>query len=141
LEAWQERPLLGWGYYAYFQSPSAQFKHSSIPELKYYAVPHFHEAYIQTAVDLGVVGLIGLLAVLVSTILRSYRYSVQGVTRDGVSFFTMSIVLAVGGLAIYIFPSYNHFSTFLLFLLYFSMREHGAVASQKRREEAATESI
>jgi O-antigen ligase len=126
LDAWRARPILGWGYNAYFESEHAQQMHASIVELRYYDVPHFHESFIQTAVDLGAVGLITFLAMLLATAVGSYRYAILSERHIGVAFFTLTAALAVGALAMYIFPEYNHFATFLLFLLYFSLRSAGS---------------
>lgn len=120
--AWIEKPIVGWGYNAYFESEHAQYIHASIAELRYYDVPHFHQSFIQTAADLGTIGLVILVVIVVLVVTGSYRLSSTLQSGAGATFFALSVVLVTSSFVGYTFPEYNHFGTFLLFLIYYVTR-------------------
>ncbi|MFZ8379515.1 hypothetical protein ACO1LW_13610, partial [Staphylococcus aureus] len=41
IEVWAQRPILGWGYGAYFATPEAAAFAQTIPEFRSWDVPHF----------------------------------------------------------------------------------------------------
>ena len=66
LRAIAERPVVGWGFTGYFNSPQGAIPSLYVPEFDDYVIAHFHNSYIQTAVDLGLLGLLVLILVSVS---------------------------------------------------------------------------
>lgn len=87
-----------------------------------YNAPHFHQAYVQTAVDLGAVGLLVLVAVLISTMIGAYKLAAVHGYASGVAYSTMVAVLLAAGTVVLVFISHNSFTTWLLAVLFFSTR-------------------
>ncbi len=125
LDEWQKHPILGWGFNGYFSSDYAQYLRH-ISAFQNYNVPHFHQSYIQTMVDLGLVGLI-LLVIMLSYILYfSYKWALQDTSGAGCATFTLASSIAVAGFAIFVVFEYNHFATVILFIMYFGLRRRFA---------------
>lgn len=116
LRTWAERPIFGWGYGAYFETPDAAAVAATIPEFRSWDVPHFHQTYIQTAVDFGLVGVVALVLVIVKVLVRSY--SQGGATGSDVAAGTFAITLtsAAAGFVMYLIPSYAYTEVVPLFL-------------------------
>jgi O-antigen ligase len=116
IRTWAERPVFGWGYSAYFETPEASAFAATIPEFRSWDVPHFHQTYIQTAVDFGLVGVIALVLVLVKVLSRSYAQSAA--TGNGVAAGTFAIALTTtaAGFVMYLVPSYAYTGVVMLFL-------------------------
>lgn len=121
LDAWNARPILGWGFNGYFTSEISKYI-QNIGVFRNYDVPHFHQSYIQTLVDLGLVGFSVVVGMLVYSMYYSYKWAVSENPRAGAATFSMVTIIAIGGLAIYVFIDYNHFATFFLFIAYFGLR-------------------
>ncbi|OZE83888.1 hypothetical protein CH305_05335 [Rhodococcus sp. 15-649-2-2] len=121
LNEWRERPIFGWGFNGYFTSDIAQYI-QNIGVFRNYNVPHFHQSYIQTLVDLGLVGLLIMIGMILYSLYWSYRSSVQEASKTGVAAFTLILLIAIGGLAIYVMFEYNHFATFTLFTIFLGLR-------------------
>lgn len=137
---WRDRPLLGWGYDAFLNSAEGNLIRSDLRALGDYTVPHFHQSFIQTAVDLGAVGVIALVAILGYILMKSYRRTVEGRDRAGAFAFVVTTVMVAAGMTMFLFFNYNHFATFTMFLLYFALRreggdEEGAANSRLNRHE------
>lgn len=124
LKTWLERFWFGWGYNGYLHGPNARDFNAAVPQMGNYEVPHFHNSYIQTAADLGVVGLVILLWVLASALIISYRLLVRNLTPPSIVAFTMMVVMIVASPTMFLFFHYNHFATFLLFVLFFALRRY-----------------
>lgn len=122
LRVWQDRPILGWGYDAYFNSPEGSLARSDLRALGDYDVPHFHQSFIQTAVDLGVVGLAILVYIFGYVLVASYRRAVEHGDSAGAFAFVATTVMGVAALTMFLFLNYNHFATFTMFLLFFALR-------------------
>lgn len=131
LYVWRERPILGWGYDAYLNSPHASLINSTIRAIGDYDVPHFHQSFVQTAVDLGALGVALLAFILGYIFIASYRYAVAAENAIGVFAFVTTFVMVIASTSMYLFFDYNHFATFLLFLVFFALRR---AAEEPRRE-------
>lgn len=118
IRAWEQRPILGWGFNGYLNSSESATMKSSLN----YNAPHFHQAYVQTAVDLGAVGLLVLVAVLISTMIGAYKLAAVHGYASGVAYSTMVAVLLAAGTVVLVFISHNSFTTWLLAVLFFSTR-------------------
>lgn len=121
LDEWRERPIFGWGFNGYFTSDIAQYI-QNIGVFRNYDVPHFHQSYIQTLVDLGLVGLVIMVSMIFYSLYWSYRSSVDEASKTGIAAFTLTLLIAVAGLAIYVMLEYNHFATFALFAIFLGLR-------------------
>ncbi|BBZ06405.1 hypothetical protein MDOR_05740 [Mycolicibacterium doricum] len=122
IDAWLERPLLGWGFNAYLESSFSGSATRLFNPYGEWDIPHFHQSFIQTAVDLGAVGAAVLVGLLMYTLIASYRYGVTVNTSVGAFSFAVTILMIIAAMAMFIFFNYNHFGTFLLMLLFFSLR-------------------
>lgn len=129
VQTWFQRPFFGWGFAGFFNSDEAITLRQSVASFANYDIPHFHQAYIQTAVDLGVIGFIVLVVILMKNLTRSYRIAIAGATADrpSIAAFTITCVLITASMVMYTFITYNNFATFFVFLLFFMLRnETGA---------------
>lgn len=131
-----QRPWLGWGFNGYFSSSLSSSLSAAVPAFRHYDVPHFHESWIQTATDLGIVGVLLAAAIVVCVLWWSYKLALVWQDASGVSAFTMCATLIVASATMYIFLTYNHFGTFSLFLLFFALGR--ARRSVMREEQSAT---
>lgn len=122
IKAWLERPLLGWGFNAYLESSFSGLANRLFNPYGEWAIPHFHQSFIQTAVDLGALGTIFLIGVIAYTLIASYRYGISVNTSLGAFGFVVTILMVIAAMAMFIFFNYNHFGTFLLMLLFFAYR-------------------
>lgn len=122
INAWLERPLLGWGFNAYLESSFSGLANRLFNPYGEWEIPHFHQSFIQTAVDLGAIGAVVLVGVIVYTLTASYRYGKYVNSSIGAFGFAVTILMVVAAMAMFIFFNYNHFGTFLLMLLFFAYR-------------------
>lgn len=132
LNVWAQRPVLGWGYGAYFATPEASAFAQTIPEFRSWDVPHFHQTYIQTAVDFGLVGAIALVLVLAKVLARSYSQSSATGIEVGAGTFTITLVAAAAGFVMYLMPSYAYSGvvTLFVFTAFFSSQAVRRVAKE-----------
>ncbi|WP_167759474.1 O-antigen ligase [Mycobacterium sp. PS03-16] len=130
VNAWLERPLLGWGFNAYLESSFSGLANRLFNPYGEWDIPHFHQSFIQTAVDMGALGLAILIGVLVYTLIASYRYGVAVNTSTGAFGFVVTLLMVIAATAMFIFFNYNHFGTFLLMLLFFSLRRANRVGGE-----------
>ncbi|GEM_PF-1463448 len=122
MQTWMQRPALGWGFNGYFNGPNASAISDAIKSFENYNVPHFHQSYIQTAVDLGVPGLLILAAVQFSIVTRAWHRMRSNIPDAGAETLTLMSVIFIASLTMFIFITYNHFVTLIMFTLYFSLR-------------------
>lgn len=122
INVWERRPILGWGFSAYLESSYSTITNRLFNRYGEWDIPHFHQSYIQTAVDLGLVGLVALLAILVSILVMSYRYAISFSPSVGAFTFVSTLIMSIAGAVMFIFFNYNHFGTFLLMLMFFALR-------------------
>ncbi len=116
LRTWAERPFVGWGYGAYFETPEAAAVAATIPEFRSWDVPHFHQTYIQTAVDFGLVGVIALVVVIAKVLTRSYTQSALTGNGPAAGTFAITLTSAAAGFVMYLIPSYAYTGVVLLFI-------------------------
>lgn len=126
-EAWLQRPILGWGFNAYLNSDAGDVANWTLNKFSDWDIPHFHESYIQTAVDFGIVGLFALTAIIFYVLKNSYQYAVSTDLDSGTFAFTVTIILSMAGFVMFIFLNYNHLATFILLLLFFALRRQRGI--------------
>lgn len=117
IETWAERPVLGWGFSAYFNSPYGYSPRQQIAAFENYDVPHFHQSLIQTGVDMGVLGVVLALGLIIYNLAKSYRIAILEGRTVSTALFPMMATLTIASVAMFNFLTYNHFGTFMLFLL------------------------
>jgi O-antigen ligase len=120
IQAIGDRPLLGYGYSAFFRSPEGS------DYLSYYLVEsgytpyHAHNSFLQTGLDVGFVGLALLVALLLVALVRGVRY--VAAERGLTAAWPLMIVLylALGSYTETYFANYNSFEWifFVVALLY-----------------------
>lgn len=137
LQAIAERPVLGWGFTGYFHSVHGDLPSLYVPQFLGYEISHFHNSYIQTAVDLGVVGLLILVVILLFTTAKSYAHARSTDLDVGLGALMVMVIFLIASPTEFLFVNYNHFGTFTLFALFFSLfvgerrtRGRGAQAHQ-----------
>lgn len=113
-----QKPLFGWGYLGYLGSPEALDYASRTPEFHNYDVPHFHNGYIQAAVDLGLCGLIAYVGSFVLGFTRLYHLSRFSKTTYSTALCTLVLLIAISSIFMNNFLRYNNFITiFLAFVI------------------------
>lgn len=126
VKTWLQRPVLGWGFNGYFNGPDAKAISEAIKSFENYNVPHFHQSYIQTAVDLGIPGIVALLGIQISIVSRAWTLMRTRDTQTGAEFLTILSVSIIAALTMFVFITYNHFVTLIMFAIYFSLRQNRA---------------
>lgn len=124
-----ERPVVGWGFTGYFNSAQGAIPSLYVPEFENYEIAHFHNSYIQTAVDLGLLGLGLLILVLGYTTGAAYLFARTTDTRTGVGLLMVLVIFLIASPTEFLFINYNHFGSFALFTVFFGLLRH-------RRERA-----
>lgn len=134
LDAWLERPILGWGFRGYFESEHAARQVAFIPSFHNYDVPHFHQSFLQTAVDFGAIGLFVVLAAIARSLTRSYRRGfLQGDPAYACSFLLLGSIL-FASLTMFLFVDYNHACTvFIAACFFYCLSDRGVGQPQIRR--------
>lgn len=120
-QAIAERPVLGWGFGAYFRSPHGELPSLYVPQFFNYEIAHFHNSYIQTTVDLGVVGLLILLLVILYTVGKAYAFARAQDASTGIGLLMTMLIFLIASPTEFLFLNYNHFGTFALFSLFFGL--------------------
>lgn len=115
IDTFAKRPVYGWGFNAYFDSPESLWLRVRVPAFQNYEVPHFHQSYIQTAVDLGLPAVLLVVGLLGYVLLRSYRLAIQTKSFAAGMIFAATLVMVVASMVMHVFLTYNHFVTFALF--------------------------
>ena len=87
-----------------------------------YDVPHFHNSYIQTLVDFGVVGGGLLIYCIGYSFVTQYKRSLFESDKYYDAAQVVLIVLVLVSLTMHLFFNYNHFATFIMFYFYFNSR-------------------
>jgi len=123
-----ERPVLGWGFFGYFNSEYGALPSRYTYQFWEYDIPHFHNSYVQTGVDLGLLGLLILLFVLSYTTATAYLYASSATTqtgvRTGIALLMVMVTFLIASPTEVIFVTYNHFGTFGLFAMFFGLMRH-----------------
>ncbi|MCH8560121.1 O-antigen ligase family protein [Nesterenkonia sp. LB17] len=132
-----ERPVTGWGFTGYFHSPEGEVPSLYVPQFDDYAIAHFHNSYIQTGVDLGLLGLLLLILVLGCTTGWAYLYARSTDTRTGVGLLMVMVIFLIASPTEFLFINYNHFGSFALFALFFGLLQH----RRTRARHPETESL
>lgn len=114
-----ERPVSGWGFNAYLGSEHSLQLRSTVSAFANYDIPHFHQSWIQTAVDFGVPVVLLFLYGVGRLFGRAYTFAVTHDRGVGSTVFVALAVMVVASLVMFLFISYNHFVTFFIFLFVF----------------------
>lgn len=136
LRAIAERPVVGWGFTGYFNSPQGAIPSLYVPEFDDYVIAHFHNSYIQTAVDLGLLGLLVLILVLGFTTGAAYLYARSTDTRTGVGLLMVMVIFLIASPTEFLFINYNHFGSFALFTLFFGLFQHRRMRARPQESES-----
>lgn len=107
LRVFAERPITGWGFFGYFGTERAAWDAGDFIAFRNYEVPHFHNSYIQTLVDLGVVGLTITAAVLLQAIAGSLRIAANGSNRSAASMGAVVLLMLCAGVFMHVVFKYN----------------------------------
>lgn len=119
LRAFIERPIFGWGFDAYVNSPHIESVYMAVPSFRNWKIPHFHQSFIQTAVDFGVIGVAFLVYVIASSVRRSLILATSTGSRSATALFASLVTLTAASFVMFLFFNYNHFATFFLMASYF----------------------
>ncbi len=109
-----ERPISGWGYLGYIGSGYADEIARFIAEFETYAVPHFHDSYIQLAVESGLPFL--LLVFVMLGWLTTFWYKQFYLHKDNfsLSMLMISLMVMIAATVMNILYRYNDLSTILI---------------------------
>lgn len=118
LDAWMQKPFFGWGYKGYFDSEDAK-KISFIPGFHNYIVPHFHQSFIQTLVDLGLPGFLLCVFNILYIARNSYYLMTRQRDYNGVAVFSITVVIIIASATMFLFYNYNHPVTIVMTYLMF----------------------
>jgi O-antigen ligase len=122
INSWLERPLFGWGFKGYFDSEEAFGLHE-IDRFRSYDVPHFHQSFIQIAVDLGIPGLSLITLNIIIAIAGCYKRSAYSGERISTGVLVVLLVSLVGSTSMFLFYNYNHpVTVILLYLMFYFTR-------------------
>ncbi len=134
-----ERPVLGWGFVGYFNSDYGALPSRYTYQFWDYDIPHFHNSYVQTGVDLGLLGLLILIFVLIYTTATAYTYARSAETeaglRTGVALLMVMVTFLIASPTEVIFFTYNHFGTFGLFAMFFGLMRHRQERKGRREQQ------
>jgi O-antigen ligase len=103
-------PVLGTGP-GTFQIPYAQFKHPDDEMAKL-----CHNDYLEQATDSGVLGFLIYVSMVLTLLLRLYRYSIQKVPLD---WFNLAVWLGIFGLCLHSLVEYHLYVPALAWPLFF----------------------
>ncbi len=116
LDFWAQKPLLGWGYSGIF-SDVENAPSWIINDHAYYQAPHFHNAFIQSLAELGIIGFLFLMYFVVQIV------SKVGVIVESREKTIYLQAFNISMLLIFFFMNiglrYNEFTTFYIFLMYY----------------------
>jgi exopolysaccharide production protein ExoQ len=91
-QAIADRPVLGYGFDAFFQSPlKADYLAAFIVEAGGWTPYHAHDSFLQTLLDAGYVGLAALIVLLLISLCRAIVYFFR--ERSSVGIWPLSIIL------------------------------------------------
>lgn len=117
-----ERPIIGYGYYGYIGSDTAKQAALSIPRFVYYDVPHFHNSYLQTLVDLGIVGLSFQMFILLYALKTHYHLAYYTHDRIHLAYAIVLMVIIAAGMGMHTLFQYNYLLTLFVFRAFVSDR-------------------
>lgn len=111
-----QKPWVGWGYQGYMGSEHAKDYAQTIPQFVNYNVPHFHNAYIQLLVELGLLGFSLYFVIYFTVVARLYTLSYSSKFKEFRPLLASLVLLLVSSFFINTFFQYNDFSTILFFI-------------------------
>lgn len=119
LYAWAEKPIFGWGYLGYFDSPHYHSFSGRYPSFENYEVPHFHNSLLQVLVDFGLSGAI-ILFYMTSKIFSSLYDAAAQNKGQCIQFYLVILftIYIIASMTMHIFFNYNHAVSFLMFYLF-----------------------
>lgn len=117
-----DRPLQGWGFFGYAGSTQARADKAELSRFANYDPPHFHNAYLQSWIDLGVIGALFGPLVLVASLRAVARRGLGTGDRASLATAALLIVITGAGLGMHAFFQYNHFLTLMLMRAFAEVR-------------------
>lgn len=142
ISASSERPFFGWGFRGYIGTPESEMVRRSIPEFRNYDVPHFHQSFIQTAVDLGLIMLVVLVAIILSTLRRAYQLGLTSDAGLGAGLVALVSTVVVAGFVSNVLWTNGSLITIVLLALRFALpagtTSSGAESETLRLPRAST---
>jgi O-antigen ligase len=117
-----EKPIFGWGFFGYFGTELAAAQARSIAAFQSWDVPHFHNSYIETFAELGIVGLAFAVFLPLAALAGHYRsWLATGSSNEKLICVLLLMTLGAAGI-MHVFFKYNDLPTFLLMFAYLSRR-------------------
>jgi len=143
LDAVSARPILGYGYSAFFTSPIAE------DYLSYYVVEaggwtpyHAHNSFLQALLDTGYTGLAVLVIFILAGLVRAIRFLAQ--ERNVVSLWPLLVIsfLVLGSYTETYLGSFNTLSTILFFSAFlYPLRDRFGSQDQIRNRRAPARAV
>jgi len=117
-----EKPVFGWGFFGYFGTELAAAQARSIAAFQSWDVPHFHNSYIETFAELGIVGLTFAVFLPLAALAGHYRnWLATGSPHEKLMCILLLMTLGAAGI-MHVFFKYNDLPTFLLMFAYLTRR-------------------
>jgi exopolysaccharide production protein ExoQ len=118
---WAEKPIFGWAYGGIFgDSPNAPG--NIVRSNNWYVAPHFHNVYLQVAAEMGTVGFMLFMYVVLFGLFRAVLSSWSTRGDPELAFATCIIMILAIGFVMNISMRYNELSTLILFYAFFVIR-------------------
>lgn len=121
IRAFLERWVVGWGFLGYFETSHYWFLQRNYDSFENYEVPHFHNSFIQTAVNFGSIGLLLLCYMLGFTLKVLYLHYKKTNHAYMLACILLVFLFIFSSTTMHLFFNYNHAATFAIFFLYFSL--------------------
>ena len=122
IEYIQQRPLLGFGYYGFFDKDIFSPLWELYEHFKYFFTPHFHNSAIDTTISLGLVGLALYIAYLAMAYSIGANRTIELQTRRLV--FGVLLILTITTCFDFTMMKHNSFATTFLFYSFFAAQTH-----------------
>ncbi len=107
-QAVADRPILGFGYDAFFQSPTGvQYLSAYVEQAGGWTPYHAHNSFLQLEIDAGFVGLAMLILVLVTSFARAMAYFTRERSSIGVWPLAIMLFLTIGSFTETYYLNYN----------------------------------
>ncbi|WP_417242618.1 O-antigen ligase family protein [Celeribacter sp.] len=113
-----QKPIFGWGFGNYFTTNSAFEVGQTYMVFRNYDVPHFHQSFIQTMVDFGGLGVLGLCWMLVRAIDTHYTECLKFNDYPDRQVVQILLLCVFASTTMFLFFNYNHLVTILLMVFF-----------------------
>lgn len=127
IEFWSQRPILGWGYSGIF-GDGATAPGSIIGQYSYYQAPHFHSAYLQALAELGLLGFVLVLALVMTATIRCIRSYWSTTSSLALAAAIICVVVSTSAFGMHLLIRHNEISSVLV--AYFMLAYHRECSRQ-----------